>query len=164
MNKLDVLYSSDNRYIDIMLASIISLIENSEIDNLNIHIISYNFKKNEYKKLESIIEKYKNAKFFIHRLEEFDIEKYHIPNWRGTQIANSRLFFEDILKSELPRIENLLYLDSDTIVINYLKNLEKYNENTISAVKDGRKNTLKLLDINMSYNSGVMYINIDKWV
>ena len=45
MNKLDVLYSSDNRYIDIMLASIISLIENSEIDNLNIHIISYNFKK-----------------------------------------------------------------------------------------------------------------------
>lgn len=28
-----------------------------------------------------------------YRLEDYAIEKYNIPSWRGTQIANARLFF-----------------------------------------------------------------------
>ena len=48
MEYFDILYSVDNRYIDIMLSSIYSLLCNGKLENLRIHIITSNFSKEDY--------------------------------------------------------------------------------------------------------------------
>ena len=111
MKKLDVLYTIDNKYVDMCLGSILSLIKNGNIENLRIHIIISNFELDDYHKIEKVLNKY-NCEYYFYDIKSFDIEKFCIPKWRGTQIANARLFWEDILESNLSSIENLLYLDS----------------------------------------------------
>lgn len=101
MKKIDVLYTANKQYIDIMLSSIISLILNANLNDLTIHIIASGFEKNDFHKIEKILNKYGQVDLEFYQLEQFDIDKYNIPNWRGSQIANARLFFQDILNCAL---------------------------------------------------------------
>ena len=162
---MDVLYTCDNRYLDIMLGSIISLISNSQIENLCIHIISANYRKEDYQKIDRVFQNHPNVTYQIYPLECYNIEKYQIPNWRDTQIANARLFFTDIMKDQLPSMDHLLYLDSDTNVVGDLSSLQDFENMTIGACKDVI--ILKALEkyhVPMYYNSGVLLINIDRWM
>ena len=52
MERLDVLYTINNKYIDVMLAAILSLIENGNVNNLRLHIITSDFTKDDYYKIE----------------------------------------------------------------------------------------------------------------
>lgn len=165
MEKLNVLYTSNQKFVDITLASIISLIENSHIPEINIHLITSGFSDADYQKIENIVSLYPNISISFYPLEDFDINRYQMPEWRGTQIANARLFFQEILKNNIHAIGNLLYLDSDTIVMDSLKELEQYNAGPIGAVKDQKKySDIKKLEISNYYNSGVLYINTEEWI
>lgn len=165
MKKLDVLYTSDNRYLDIMLGSIISLIKNSHIDNLRIHIICENLSKNDYQKIGKVFDKYPHVRYTIYPIEKCDMEKYQLPDWRSTQIANARLFFTEIMKDNISDIDSLLYLDADTNVVGDLNSLDEYQDITVGACKDNnRLELLEKYDLPMYYNSGVLLINIDRWM
>jgi len=165
MKKLNVLYTSDQKFIDITLASIISLIENSGVSDIGIHMITSGFREEDYQKIESIIELFPHVSISFYPLESFDIDKYKIPEWRGTQIANARLFFQEILREKIQGMDNLLYLDSDTIIMDELKGLDQYKDGPIGAVKDHKKySDIKKLGISSYYNSGVLYINTKEWV
>jgi len=86
---------------------------------------------------------------------------YNIPDWRGTKIANARVFFNSEIKDE----DNLLYLDSDTFVVDKLDDLEKYN-GPINMVLDVMpQNKINEMNLNTKYycNSGVLWINMKKW-
>ncbi len=165
MEKLDVLYTVNDKYIDIMLASALSLIMNGNLNGIRLHIITSNFSLDDYEKVEDVLCKYPNVELYFYDIATFDIEKYGIPDWRGTQIANARLFYQDILGPSVNGMDNLLYLDSDTIVVSDLNNLEQFNGSSISAVKDGCfKNYLtKMGGISNYFNSGVLYFNVSNW-
>lgn len=165
MGKLDVLYTVDNKYIDVMLGSIVSLILNANINELRLHIITSGFSLDDYRKVEDALYKYPGVQLYFYDIRTFDIEKFGIPNWRGTQIANARLFFQEIISENVGTIDNLLYLDSDTIVVDSLEGLTEYNSKTISAVKDGCfKNYLtKMGGLSNYFNSGVLYFNVPEW-
>ena len=165
MEKLNVLYTSDQKFIDITLASIISLIENSGVSKIDIHMITSGFSRDDYQKIESIIDLFPSINISFYPLENFDINKYQIPEWRGTQIANARLFFQEILRENIQEMDNILYLDSDTIIVDGLNELDQYKDGPIGAVKDHKKHSdLKKLGISNYYNSGVLYINTKKWI
>lgn len=165
MEKLDVLYTVNDKYIDIMLASALSLIMNGNLNGIRLHIITSNFSLDDYEKVEDVLCKYSNVELYFYDIATFDIAKYGIPDWRGTQIANARLFYQDILGPSVNGMDNLLYLDSDTIVVSDLNNLEQFNGSSISAVKDGCfKNYLtKMGGISNYFNSGVLYFNVSNW-
>ena len=165
MEKLDVLYASDNKYIDIMMTSVVSLIKNSNIGHLNIHIISYNFKREDYDRIKDIIARYPNVTVDFYPLENYDIDKYNIPSWHGLQVGNARLFFQDILGDKIKGMENLLYLDGDTLVKGDLNSLSEFAGNSISACKDNIKVTMpRIFGLDTYYNSGVLFINVNRWV
>lgn len=165
MKQLDVLYSINNDFVEIMLMSISSLIINGDIDNLKIHIITSDFDDNCYNKINNFATMYPNVEFFYYPLENFNIEKYNLPDWRGSQIANARLFFQEILGKNLDDIKNLLYLDADTLVVSAITGLEDYQNCNIGAVIDsGKLKYFKDLGLNIYYNSGVLYINVDNWL
>ena len=74
-------------------------------------------------------------KYTFYRLEDYPIDDYGIPSWRGTQIANARLFFPRIIKEQNPDIDNLLYIDSDTLIKNDLSGLDSYNDKLTNEKK-----------------------------
>lgn len=164
MKKLDVLYTVNDKYLDICLASILSLIKNGNIQNLKIHIITSNFDREDYQKLDSILSKY-NCEYYLYDIKMFDIERFQIPSWRGTQIANARLFFQEFIGSNLSNIENLLYLDSDLIVVSDLTGLENYKDNAVCALKDGcfKAYLEKMGGLSNYFNSGVLLFNTEIW-
>jgi len=164
MDKLDVLYTINNSYLDICLGSIISLLKKSNIGNLRIHIITSDFSIDDYRKAEQILSKY-HCEYYFYPLESIDINKFSIPDWRGTQIANARLFFQDIMGSNINGIKNLLYLDSDLVVVDDLSNLSEYSHSAVNAVRDGcSKAYLKKLELDSYFNSGVILFKPDLWI
>lgn len=163
MDKLDVLYTVNNKYIDIMLASILSLIENGKV-NIRLHIITSDFTKEDYYKIVDFLNNL-NIEFYFYDFNKFAIEKYHLPKWRNTEVANARLFFQSVMGYDLEKIENLLYLDADTLVVDSLSGLQDYNNNTINAViESAQKSHFIKTNIYPYYNSGVLYFNISKWI
>lgn len=167
MDILDVLYTINSGYIDIMLGSIYSLVLNSGIPKIRLHIIVSDFSFEDYKKVETALANFPNIEYYFYDLNSFDIEKFQIPNWRGSQIANARLFFQRImLDSTLSSISNLLYLDADTLVVSSLEGLEDYQDFTINAVREnGPKDNSRRLNLKGNYyNSGVIFYNIANWL
>ena len=163
MDKLDVLYTINNNYLDICLGSIISLIKKSNIGKLRIHIITSDFTIDDYRKAERILSNY-CCEYYFYTMESIDINRFAIPDWRGNQIANARLFFQDIMGSRIDSIQNLLYLDSDLIVVDDLSNLSMYVDSAVNAVRDGCSKTyLKNLGLDAYFNSGVILFKPDLW-
>ena len=127
MNNFDILYTINKNFIDIFLVSLYSVLKNSKIENIRIHLVTSEFELEDYSRIKQFIDTYDNVEIYFYPLEEYDIKKYNLPNWRGTQVANARLFFQDILNSNLDNIDSLLYLDSDTITIGNLNDIKKFN-------------------------------------
>lgn len=163
--KFDILFTANKKYIDIMLASIYSLLLNSNLPSVRLHIICEGFDKEDYERVESIIKQFKSVEVYFYPLENYNISKYNIPDWHGTQIANARLFFGDIIKPYILNIENLLYLDSDTITVGTLSDLTQY-QNGLHAVKDSCLHHYykSLNNLSSYYNSGVLYFDVKEWM
>lgn len=160
-----VLYATDKKYLEITLASILSLIENSKLENLVLHIVTEKLEEPAYQKIEKVMRIYPQIKYYIYPLEDYHIEKYHLPEWKGSQSANARLFFQEILAKQLDEIDNLLYLDSDTIIVDQLTDFYRFPEHLIYASHDElEKKYYKYLNIDTYYNSGVLYINKEAWI
>ena len=164
MRELNILYATNSNYLTITLASILSLIENAKILTLHFHIMIENFSDADYQKIERFFSQYPQATFHLYPIDEFNLSQYGIPFWHGTQVANSRLFFQEIMKSSLDAIDYLLYLDADTIIVGDLTSLEQYTEG-IYVVRDETTNSYynNLNHLQDYFNSGVMYIHLDTW-
>ena len=163
MEELNILYTTDRNYFRYMITSLYSLLENNKDLKLNIHIIYEGFTEEEFNLTNRIIASFPNSRVIYHPFDKArkEIEKYNIPNWRDTKIANARIFFSSILKD----VKNMLYLDSDTLVVGSLKGLLNA-DGAVNMVKDllPREKVNELgIPIKNYCNSGVFYINMDKW-
>lgn len=162
---MNILYTIDKNYIDIMLASIYSLVQNSDFDDITFHIVTLNFNSEDFDKIKRVLECFTNVNVNFYKLEDYPIDEYNIPSWRGSQIANARLIFPNII-NDLYNIDNLLYIDSDTIIRNDISDIVEYSNSAVSACKED--STLKSyyvnkLSLDKYFNSGVIYFNLDKW-
>jgi len=161
MKKYNFLYTTDNNYFIHMLTSIYSLLENNKDIYLNIHIIEDNLSELNKNRLYYLSELYSNVKINIYsiKLIEDIMNKFNIPKWRNTNIANARLFANEIIKD----VDIILYLDSDTIIDNNLKDVFNYNNSAIAAVKDITMPQHIEGKLNEYYNSGVLLFNYNIW-
>ena len=162
MTELNVLYATNHAYINYLLVSIYSLLENNPNIFIRIHIIYDEFLKKDFKRIETIV-KHFHADVFYYDFKKIKpkIEEYKIPKWKNTEIANARLFFTEYITN----VEKILYLDSETIIVNSLNTLKNY-QMPIHMVKDSMpKKHWKNLTGNLKnyYNSGVIWIDIEKW-
>lgn len=163
---MNIMYTTDDRYLEIMLASIHSLIMNSKLDNIRLHIVTLNCNNSHFDKIKRLTDLYDNVELHIYRLEDNPIDNYNIPNWRGSQIANARLFYPRIIKDEFSDIDSILYIDSDTLIVNDLSSLKTYNSPINACLDDSvlKKYYQDLLQLDRYYNSGVLYFNVDEYL
>ena len=83
------------------------------------------------------------------------MDKYSIPKWRETDIANARLFSSKIID-----VDKILYIDSDTIVTSSLKDVFNTNiSSPISAVREMNVPSHLVGRLESYYNSGVLLID-----
>lgn len=163
MRQINVLYTVDKNYLNYMLVSIYSFLEKNKDINVTFHVICGGLCLEDYKRIERIIKSFSNADIHFYDFKPIKdlIMKYDIPKWNHSYMSSARLFFSTCI----PDIDNLLYLDSDTIVVDSISGLSSYDK-TISMVKDSMPdNYRKSLDYELSsyYNSGVFWINMSKW-
>ena len=163
MKHINVLYTLDHKYLHYMLTSLYSVLISNKDLNVTFHIIADGFTKEDFKLVDQVVSSFDNADvcFYDFNLIKDLIFKYHIPAWRESYVSNARLFFDECIKN----VDNLLYLDSDTLVVDSLAGLGAY-EGAINMVRDSMPTTYwKGLDdtLNAYYNSGVLWVNMDKW-
>ncbi len=163
---MDIMYTTDDRYLEIMLASLHSLVVNSKLDNIRLHIVTQNCNIKHFDIIKRFTDQYDQIELHLYRLEDNPIESYNIPNWRDSQIANARIFYPKIIKGENSDITNLLYIDSDTLIVDDLSILSSYSGPINACLDDSiPKNTFnKKLGLDKYYNSGVLYFNVDEYL
>ena len=163
---MHIMYTVNKKYTDIMLASMYSLIDNGKLDQIHFHIVTADFDEEAKTRVGEVLSTFPNVTFTFYRLEDYPIDDYGIPSWRGTQIANARLFFPKIIKEKYPNIQNILYIDSDTLVKGNLNSLNAYNNNAVCASREGgakKTDYIDRLGLDRYFNTGVIYLNLDKW-
>lgn len=161
MEKYNILYTSDSNFFSHTLTSIYSLLENNKDIDIVIHIIEDGFTDIQKQFLYEVISYYR-ADVKIYSMEYIldKIEKYSVPKWRGTDIANARIFANQIIKN----VSKILYIDSDAIIVDSLKSLfERKTNNPISAVKDLFLPTHMNGMVENYYNSGIVLFDYSKW-
>ena len=163
MKKLNILYTLDKAYLKYMLASLYSLAINNKDLDINVHIIYDGFDKSSYELVEAAVNHFNNIDIFFYDFNNIRniINDYNISTWRGKDIPNARLFFNEVING----VDNILYLDSDTLIAGSLSKLAQY-DGTVNMVEDAMPAYYwKELDptLNKYYNSGVMYINTHEW-
>lgn len=163
MKNTGILYATNKDYLIITLSSMLSLIENANGEELNIYFMTENLNDQDYALIEKTAKEYPNVNLSIYPIEGFHLERYKIPGWQNTQAANARLFFQRILGNQIDRIDNLLYLDSDTIVVDNLKSLDRYNGKINAALDNALPSYLAQLGVTRYFNSGVLKINTNWW-
>lgn len=164
MNKLDVLYTSDRKYLDTMLVSMYSLLKESDIEYIRFHLITSNFNQEDYRKIEKLKELYDNVDIQYYNLDHYHIERYNISCFKNSQLPNARLFFQDILGSNLSNIDKLLYLDCDTIVVSSLRELSKYDGSILACKDTMKKRYFSSFGLETYYNSGVLLFDVNAWI
>ncbi len=163
---MDIMYTTDDRYLEIMLTSLHSLVVNSKLDKIRLHIVTQNCNIKHFDMIKRFVDQYDNIELHLYRLEDNPIDSYNIPNWRGSQIANARLFYPRIIKGDNSNVTNLVYIDSDTLVVDDLSQLKNYSGPINACLDDSiqRKYIKNNLCLNKYYNSGVLYFNVEDYL
>lgn len=161
---MNILYTCDNNYIWIMGISIISLFENNrELDVLDIYLLGDQISSDNKKILFDLADKY-NRSLYIIDVPRLDIPEILVSK-RWPLSAFTRLFAGQLLPCALDKI---LYLDCDTVILESIEELEKYDMNNFlfCGVKDCIGSTYKknigLCSDSKYINAGVLLINLKK--
>lgn len=163
---MNILYTVNKQFLPIMLTSMYSLGINSNFENIKLHVVTSDFEKEDFDSLKYHASNFDNIELFIYRLEDFPIDMFNIPDFKGSQIANARLFYPRIIKEEHSDASTLLYLDADTIVVDDLNPITSHNSDTLSLCLDDSmpKNYYNgIFGLDKYYNSGVIYYNLDQF-
>ena len=160
---INIAYVINHYLFDLCVVSILSLLINSEYENINIILLYKNITQKEIIKINEL----KEIRNFTYQLLYISDEKFN--NYTLHNLVDKETWFRCILADKFPNIDKILYIDSDTIIMKSLSPLWEINlnNNLIAAVEDiskskdnAKKENLK---DNLYVNIGVLLINTKKW-
>ena len=160
---MDIVYETDNNFIEVLYASISSLYETNASLYLNIWIIADKVSAKNKERINELASQ--NNQNTINWIENVEIP-FKLKLDRGSISAYSRLFLGEVLPK---KVNKVLYLDCDIIIMDSLSDLfnEEFDGKIIQGVSDVlNKEYKKILNIPVSapvFNTGVLYIDLEKW-
>lgn len=163
VKRLDIVYATDNNFIDVLHASIASLYDTNGDLDLDVWIIADNVTDTNKEKIDNLTTKYKQKE--INWIENVEIP-FKLKLDRGSVSSFSRLFLGEALPKEVTKV---LYIDCDIIIMDSLRELfsMEFNESIVQGVSDVlNKEYKKVLEIPANkpvFNAGVLYIDLEKW-
>lgn len=163
VKRLDIVYATDNNFIDVLYASIASLYDTNGDLNLDVWIIADNVSDVNKQKINDLAKEYNQKE--ANWIENVEIP-FKLKLDRGSVSSFSRLFLGEVLPKEVTKV---LYIDCDIIIMDSLRELfsMEFNENIVLGVSDVlNKEYKKVLEIPENkpvFNAGVLYIDLEKW-
>lgn len=161
MKTYHILYTTSDKYFPHMMTSVYSLLENNKNLNFHINIVENDFTYEHKKILDEFLNLYPNSSLSFYDIVDFNVltDLYHLPKWRGSDISNAKLFASEILESE----DKILYLDSDTLIVDSIKPLLDYRTKyPVSAVMESKVPKRMSGLVSTYYNSGVLLFDSEK--
>ena len=162
---INIGYVVSDLYTHILSVSILSLLENSGADDeFNIFVLNSDVSEESKRKIEMLKE-----------VKDFRIEYINMKNSDFEGIAEGISVVSNYrikMASVLPKLDKILFLDSDMIIMNSM--VELYNtdlgENYFASVIDPGADLQRQYTIedddkfpNPRFNTGLMLVNLKKW-
>jgi lipopolysaccharide biosynthesis glycosyltransferase len=153
----------DKNYLNPFYALIASILINNSEAEIRFHCITRDVSELIKKQIVDYLTSF-NSTINFYEINEEIISNFVIMNHWNTSVY-FKLFFPLFVKSE---IKTLLYLDTDTLVVNSLEELfnTQLNDKIAAVIKDehvGNEAYFELHNRENYFNSGVMLIDIKKW-
>lgn len=164
---MNILYTANDKFVPQIGAAICSVCENNkDVDQITFYIFSAKISSENKKKLKNLGREYgRDVEITeIGNLEEHLGFSFDTSGWNP--IVLSRLIVDKLLPSKVQRI---IYLDGDTIVLGNLSELWETDmrDSVIGACIEPTINKENLKKLNMEdtpyINAGVLLINLDRW-
>lgn len=165
---MNVLYQFNELYAPFAGASIVSLFENNKENEITVYILGEDLSNSSLTNFSEISKNY-NRNIVIRDTKKIiaKMKKWGMPSYRGSYAANLRMLLPYFLDQSINRV---LYLDSDTIVNDSIKEFYEMslNEKTVAMVLDSLGGTYKIEQLGFEkqelyFNSGVILYDLDKW-
>ena len=163
VKRLDIVYATDNNFIDVLYASIASLYDTNGDLNLDIWIIEEKISDLNKEKINNLSKEYNQKE--VNWIENCEVP-YQVKLDRGSASQYSRL----MIGSALPdSIKKALYLDADTIILSNLIELFNvcFDDKIVIGVSDvinaEYKKILNIPEDRAVFNTGVLLIDLEKW-
>lgn len=164
---MDIVYSSDENYVQHMGISLFSLLQNNiEIDNINIYILSNDIKNESKEKLVDLVERQFQRKISFIEFTPYKAKLNLKMKWSISLSAYARLFLAEMLPETCERV---IYIDCDTIICKKLSALWEQNLGTcsvggvIDTVLPEFKKAVGLNERDNYINSGILLIDVKNW-
>lgn len=164
---MNIVYSSDENYVQHMAVSIFSLLENNkEIKEINIYILSNNISGKSKEELSHIVEKEFRRNIIFIEFAPFKERLNLNMEWSISLSSYARLFLPEMLPDNC---EKVIYIDCDTVICTSL--LELWNTDLKSSSVGGVldtvlpqfKTAVGLKKEDAYINAGILLIDINKW-
>ena len=164
---INIAFGVDANYIPPMGIMITSIMKNNPADNFHIHIFLDSIYAEDVDKLKSLANSNENLQIDLYYLDINYFENLQVSKFYPAAIYY-RIVAAQVLSE---KISKLLYLDADTLCVGKLNELQKisFDDKILMAVPDKAEWLSQLksdLDIPQDrhyFNSGVLYIDLEKW-
>lgn len=166
---INVMYAADDNYAEIMGVSILSLIENNMEENLRFFLIEDKISEKNLVRLKKMIEGYKKQVVFIKKPNIRQRLGVELKTLRWSDSAYSRLFLKELF-SEYPKIEKILYLDCDTLIVGKIKPLwevdisEQLGAACFECMSNMHKRIIGAKKTDNYLNTGMLLLNVKRWI
>ncbi|HIW49533.1 MAG TPA: glycosyltransferase family 8 protein [Candidatus Blautia intestinavium] len=166
--KLNILYQFNDAYAPYAGVSICSLLKNNQkAEAIEIYVLGEKLSSGSISRLRSLVKQYGRRITFLNSDRILKkIKELGIPKYRGSFAANMKLFFSSEISEEA---ERLLYIDSDTLVVDSLEALFCFpmKEYPLAMALDSlgkkHKTYIGLRKGDPYFNSGVILFDLKKW-
>lgn len=169
INNMNVMYLCDDNYAMMAGVSIYSLLDNnSDVDEINIFLITDNISEDNHKKLQAVVDTYNRKIFFISKPDIRSLLGCNVETHWWIDNVFSRVFLGEVLK-DFQFVHRLIYIDCDTLVVGSIKDLWQLElhgnigAGVCEAMGNLHKKAIGLSNNDNYFNAGVFLIDIDKW-
>lgn len=169
---MDVVYSSSDAYSCCTGVSLFSLyLNNKDIKELNVHILSTDISDNNKQKLKEVANEFHRELDIIDAKQDFidEANRLHLQLLRGAYNTYSRV----VLNRWFSHLDKIMVIDSDTMVCGSIKeawdlNIEQYMlaavpELAIYSESSHLEDPGLVNSIPLYYNMGICVVNLKKW-
>ena len=158
---MEVLCACDQRFLPHTATMLCSLLEHNSVSR--IHLFYSSVSEHELAKLEALVARYA-SKISFYEIVLADLQDLRVDKWASVAVYY-RLLAPRLLPADLDKV---LYLDSDIIVRQSLKDLWNIDltGHALGAVpnfEDDARKALGLPEGTKYFNSGVLLINLRFW-
>lgn len=172
LGEVDIAYCVDNNVVKQSLVSVVSVLRNNTIRQLNVHYVYTKLSSQNLNSMHAFEQKHSNLKIVLHEVNDKRLESLFSRKYtKITPVGYGRFLFAEAL----PELEKVLYIDTDIVCVGDFSHLWNLNINNMFAAavpeypswystgltRNQEKARLFIARENEMVNSGVMLFNLE---